>query len=170
MTANAQARYSAGAMIFHWVIAVAVIVNWRIVEAAEHLSGPDKGALMDNHKALGITILVLSIGRLLWRWTHPVAPLPATLAKWERVLARFVHLAFYVLLIGLPLGGWLAGSYVERGVDLFGIATLPPLPVGMNDAAALAEPDHSASGAIIAAISQKPRPVIIVVSPRLTPR
>ena len=110
-----------------------MIVNWRIVEAAEHLSGPDKGALMDNHKALGITILVLSIGRLLWRWTHPVAPLPATLAKWERVLARFVHLAFYVLLIGLPLGGWLAGSYVERGVDLFGIATLPPLPVGMNE-------------------------------------
>lgn len=131
-TTTSGRRYSVGAMIFHWVIAVAVIVNWRIVEAAEHLGDAEKAPLMANHKALGITILLLTIGRLLWRWTHPVPPLPSNLANWERVLARTVHVIFYVLLIGLPIGGWLAGSFFGLGVDVFGIFSLPALPVGEN--------------------------------------
>ena len=75
-TRNAR-RYSVGAMIFHWTIAVAVIVNWRIAEAAHHAEGAAKGAIFANHKALGILILVLTLGRLIWRWTHPVPPLPS---------------------------------------------------------------------------------------------
>ena len=132
MNATTARRYSTGAMIFHWVIAIAVIVNWRIVEAAEHLGDAEKAPLMGNHKALGITILLLTIGRLIWRWTHPVPPLPSNLAQWERTLARAVHVIFYVLLIGLPIGGWLAGSFFGKGVDVFGIFTLPALPVGEN--------------------------------------
>ncbi|QYU66362.1 cytochrome b/b6 domain-containing protein [Leptolyngbya sp. 15MV] len=127
MTTRAQQRYSTVAMTFHWVIAVAVIVNWRIVEAAEHAAPAEAGALMANHKALGITILVLSIGRLLWRFTHPAPPLPG--AGWERALARTVHVVFYVLLIGLPLGGWLAGSFARRGFEWFGLFDWPLLPV-----------------------------------------
>ena len=130
-TTNAR-RYSLGAMLFHWTIAVAVIVNWRIVEAAEHLADADKAPLMANHKALGITILILSVARLLWRWTHPVPPLPSDLANWERVLARSVHVIFYVLLIGLPLGGWLAGSFAGKDISYFGAFTIPALPVSEN--------------------------------------
>lgn len=137
MTDTATARrYSTGAMIFHWVIAFAVIVNWRIVENAEHLEGAARGASMGNHKALGITILALTIGRLLWRWTHPVPPLPSDLARWEAILARTVHIIFYVLLIGLPLGGWTANSLAGREIDMFGLFTIPPLPLGTNEEAA----------------------------------
>ncbi len=132
MTEAARNRYSTGAMIFHWTIAVAVIVNWRIVEAAEHAAGPDRGALMANHKALGIAILLLTVGRLLWRWTHPTPPLPSDLASWERILAKTVHVIFYVLLIALPLGGWFANSLNGREVDFFGLFTIPALPVGEN--------------------------------------
>ena len=125
-------RYSIGAMIFHWVIAVAVIVNWRIVENAEDLEGPARGAMMADHKALGILILLLTVGRLLWRWAHPVPPLPSDLAKWEAVLARSVHIIFYVLLIGLPLGGWIANSMAGREIDMFGMFTIAPLPLREN--------------------------------------
>ncbi len=126
-------RYSTGAMIFHWLIALAVIVNWRIAEAAEHASRVDAMQYFANHKALGITILLLTLGRLAWRWTHPVPPLPVDLARWEKVLARSVHIIFYVLLIGLPLGGWLANSFTGRTVEMFGLFTIPPLPVGENE-------------------------------------
>ena len=136
--ANAARRYSVGAMIFHWLIAVAVIVNWRIAEAAEHAQMPEKGEIFANHKALGILILLLTLGRLAWRWTHPVPPLPSDLAKWEATLARAVHVIFYVLLIGLPLGGWLANSLAGREIDMFGLFTIPPLPVGENAGAAKA--------------------------------
>lgn len=131
-----QARYSTGAMIFHWVIAVAVIVNWRIAESAHELEGPARGALMNNHKALGISILVLTVGRLLWRWTHKRPPLASHLAAWEKGLAKATHFIFYALLIGLPLGGWLANSYNGREIDFFGLFTIGALPVGQDKEAA----------------------------------
>ena len=134
MNDTAARRYSAGAMLFHWTIAIAVIWNWRIAEAAEDADMPEKIALFADHKALGITILLLTLGRLAWRWTHPVPPLPSDLAKWEAALARGVHILFYVLLIGLPLGGWLANSLTGRDIDFFGLFTIPPLPIGENEA------------------------------------
>ncbi|MBX7501752.1 cytochrome b [Qipengyuania sp. YG27] len=126
-------RYSAGAMLFHWAIAIAVIWNWRLAENAHHAGDKlQAAAIMGNHKALGITILALTVGRLFWRWTHPTPPLPATLAPWEAKLARGLHILFYVLLIGLPLGGWLANSLSGREIDFFGLFTIPALPVGEN--------------------------------------
>lgn len=133
MTDTAARRYSLGAMIFHWTIAVAVIWNWRLAENADHAADKAQAAaIMGDHKALGITILILSLGRLVWRLTHPVPPLPSDLKAWEAKLARAVHIIFYVLLIGLPIGGWLASSFYGQGVDVFGIFTLPALPVGEN--------------------------------------
>ena len=73
-------RYSTGAMVFHWVIAVLVIANWQIAERAEALDMPAKIEMFGYHKAVGIMILVLTLGRLLWRFTHPVPPLPATIS------------------------------------------------------------------------------------------
>lgn len=132
MSEQARSRYSTGAMIFHWVIAIMVIVNWRVAEAAEHAGKVEQAALIGNHKAIGITILVLTLGRLAWRLTHRVPPLPDTMAGWEKALARTVHVIFYVMLIALPLGGWLAGSFAGRDISYFGAFAIPPLPVGEN--------------------------------------
>lgn len=131
-TASAR-RYSIGAMIFHWVIAALVIMNWQIVERAHDLEGALRGEVMGYHKAWGIIILVLTLGRLAWRWTHPVPPLPADLKAWEAALARTVHVIFYVLLIGLPLGGWLANSLYGNPVNIFGLFEVPALPVSQNE-------------------------------------
>ena len=125
-------RYSTGAMVFHWVIAVLVIANWQIAERAEALDMPAKIEMFGYHKAVGIMILVLTLGRLLWRFTHPVPPLPATISGWEAALARTVHVVFYVLLIALPLGAWIANSLTGRSIDMFGLFTIPPLPLGEN--------------------------------------
>lgn len=125
-------RYSGVAMLFHWAIAIAVIVNWRIAEAGEHAEQAEKIAIMGTHKALGITILVLTLLRLVWRLMHRPPELASTLKPWERTLARTTHVAFYVLLIGLPLGGWLGQSFYGMGVDVFGLFTLPALPVSNN--------------------------------------
>lgn len=144
MTAAARNRYSTGAMIFHWLIALGVLANWRIAEAAEHATREQAGLWMGTHKAIGITILVLTLARLAWRLTHPVPPLPG--AAWERILARTVHVIFYVLLIGLPIGGWLASSYAGRGIDMFGLFDWPLLPLGQNREAAGSIMDLHAAG------------------------
>ena len=128
----ARRRYSGVAMLFHWAIAILVIMNWQIAERAHELKGPDAATVFGYHKAWGMLILALTLGRLAWRLTHPVPPLPARYATWERMLARTVHIIFYVLLIGLPLGAWYANSLGGKAVDFFGLFTIPALPVGQN--------------------------------------
>ena len=133
MIDNAQARYSTGAIVLHWLIAIAVIVNWRIAEAAEHAASKEaEAAIMMNHKALGITILVLTLARLAWRLTHKAPPMPSSIPAWQQTLARVVHVIFYVMLIGLPIGGWLGVSYFGSAVEWFGMFTVPVLPVGQD--------------------------------------
>lgn len=132
MAVKQGGRYSGVAMLLHWLIALLVIVNWQIAERAEHFNGPLRGEIMNYHKAWGITILVLTVIRLAWRLAHPTVVRTPGLKTWERWLAKTVHVAFYVLLIGLPLGGWLATSYMDRPVDYFGLFTVPELPVGSN--------------------------------------
>ena len=132
LTTTAKSRYSYGAMIFHWIIAVAVIWNWRLAENAHHVSSEEAGAIFADHKALGITILALTVGRILWRLTHKMPALPSNYATWEKVLARATHAIFYFLLIALPLAGWIANSLSGRSIDVFGLFTIPPLPVGQN--------------------------------------
>ena len=127
-----QARYSTGAIILHWLIAIAVIVNWRLAEAAEHLEGPAAAAYMNPHKALGITVLVLTAIRIAWRLMNPPPPMDPNYATWERMLAKTVHAIFYILLISIPLLGWIATSSFGRGIDMFGVFELFALPVA-ND-------------------------------------
>ena len=133
MTEQAGSKYSLVAMTFHWVIAIGVIWNWRIAEAAEHAATREEaGLIMADHKALGITILALTLGRLAWRLVHKVPPLPESYAGWEKAFARITHVIFYVLLVGLPIGGWLANSYFGNAIDWFGMFSIPALPVGEN--------------------------------------
>lgn len=119
-------------MLLHWAIAGLVIMNWQIAERAEDFEGPLRGEIMGYHKAWGMTILALTLIRLAWRLAHPTVLRTSNLKAWERALAKTVHVTFYVLLIGLPLGGWLANSLGGREVDFFGLFTIPALPVGTN--------------------------------------
>mgnify|MGYP000728179709 CR=1 FL=1 len=125
-------RYSGVAMAFHWAIAILVIMNWQIAERAGNLAGPTASAVWNYHKAWGITILALTLGRIAWKLAHPGPPFPAHYKPWERVLARTVHFTFYALLLALPLAGWLANSFNGRTIDFFGLFTIPALPVGAN--------------------------------------
>ncbi|ANY21224.1 hypothetical protein A6F68_02734 [Tsuneonella dongtanensis] len=146
MQAERGTRYSGVAMLLHWVIAILVIMNWQIAERAEGLDGPLRGEVMGYHKAWGITILVLTLARLAWRLSHKPPALASTLKAWERALARTTHTIFYVLLIGLPLGGWLANSLAGRPLSYFGLFNIPGFPVGENKELAGAIFDAHAAG------------------------
>lgn len=119
-------------MILHWVIAIAVIANWRIAEAAEKLPEAERGDVMAWHFAIGMSILVATVLRIVWRLVHRPPPLAAHLAAWERAFARTVHAIFYILLIGLPLLGWIGLSGYKLPVDMFGVVW-PALPVGFGE-------------------------------------
>jgi cytochrome b561/polyisoprenoid-binding protein YceI len=129
-------RYSTVAIILHWVIAAAIvlqiILGWRMGGQPT----PERFAVFQLHKSVGITILLLSLVRLGWRLANPPPPLPAHLPRWEARLSRIVHVGFYVIMIGMPLTGWLTVSTSRIAVPtlLYGTIPWPHVP-GVADLA-----------------------------------
>ena len=135
-SARPASRYSTGAIVFHWLIAALIVFNFVAAWVAEDMSKADAMKVMGNHKAIGITILILSIGRILWRLTHRPPPFPVTMQPWEMLLARITHGLFYFLMIGIPLAGWVFHSLYSGGapVGFFGLFEYPGLPFAKDPA------------------------------------
>jgi cytochrome b561/polyisoprenoid-binding protein YceI len=123
-------RYSTVAIVLHWLIAAAIVfqvmLGWRM--GGPHT--PQGFAITQLHKSIGITVLILSLARLGWRLANPPPPAPPTLAGWERVLSTAVHIGFYVIMIGMPLTGWLmvSASRLHIPTLLYGTIPWPDLP------------------------------------------
>ncbi|MEN9874468.1 MAG: hypothetical protein RL186_1365 [Pseudomonadota bacterium] len=126
-----KSSYSAVAIALHWLIAAAIILQilggWQM----EELKGPDKFAAFQNHKSLGLTILLLSLLRLGWRLTHKPPALPPEMKAWEVAAAKATHIGFYVLMIGIPLGGWVIVSTAPYSIATlwWGLFEWPNLPL-----------------------------------------
>jgi cytochrome b561 len=108
---------------------VALVLTQFVLAAIfeEMEKGPAKGDMIGTHKAVGITVLVLAALRLAWRFTNPVPVLPATTRNYERVLSRIAHTLLYILLVSMPLSGWMMSSAGGRTVSYFGLFDLPNL-------------------------------------------
>lgn len=140
-------RYSTVAIALHWMLAVLLV---SMVAFGNYMDGLREGLMTGEstlqevqfaynmHKTTGLFVLVLSLGRLGWRLTHPVPGMPDHMAAWEKFAATATHWLFYVLMIGLPIGGWLAASASPFPTLLFNSSdmVLPKLPVPQDQALA----------------------------------
>jgi len=124
-----MARYTKVAIMLHWIIAILVIANIGLAELTEDLAREARGPYMNVHKAFGITVLLLTLARIAWRLGHKPPPLPTAMPAWQKAAARISHFAFYVLLLALPLSGWLWMSTYPAPVSYFGLFEVPVLPV-----------------------------------------
>lgn len=120
--------YSTTAIVIHWLTAaalsLAIALGWRMREAG----GAERDSVLAVHMSIGISILLLTLLRMTWRMTHrpPAMPVPAA----ERWAAQIAHTIFYVLLIAVPLLGWLnlSTSSVVESNRLFGVVPWPNIP------------------------------------------
>lgn len=126
MTASSPAsRYTAVAVGLHWAMAGLILfmiwLGWNM---------DDNEARYQLHKSVGITLLFLTIARIAWRLLNPPPPEPATLKPWEEKLSHFVHIAFYALMVIIPLAGWLLVSISPFQIStvLYGAVDWPHLP------------------------------------------
>lgn len=139
-------RYSRVASWLHWLIGIAVIANIGLAMLTEDMPKETHRAAMGIHKALGITILALTVLRILWRLGHRPPPLPAKMQGWERALTKTVHFLFYALLILLPLSGWLWMSSADRPIDFFGLLTIPSITTPSKALADVMHESHEILG------------------------
>ena len=129
-----QVRYSTGAIVLHWLLALALAFQIALGFAMPH-AGPHSFVPMQLHKSVGIAILLLTLVRLGWRLAH--RPPGAVEGGWAAVAARLVHWAFYAVLVLGPLTGWIIVSTAPLHVPtmLFGLVPWPhlPLPPSLNE-------------------------------------
>ncbi len=133
-----HSRYSRMAIALHWIIALAIIGQFIGMEYGESLpkGDPSLGTLYMLHKSTGITILALTILRLAIRLKRGFLPLPIHMAGWEVFLARATHVGFYLMMLLMPLSGWIFSVSAKRGLDWFGLFPVPVLPLeGLKDIA-----------------------------------
>jgi cytochrome b561 len=121
-------RYSKPAVVLHWLVALLIFVAFPLgVYMHELPLSPDKLKLYSYHKWIGITLLLLVAMRVGWRLTHTPPPLPAGIAAWQRHASAVVHGLLYVLMIAIPLSGWLMSSAKGFQTVWFGVLPLPDL-------------------------------------------
>jgi cytochrome b561/polyisoprenoid-binding protein YceI len=129
-TAMPNPRYTTVAITLHWLIALAIIgmiaLGWYMGDVEDRGT---RFALIQLHKSIGITILLLSVSRIAWRLMNPPPaepPMPAL----QAAAAKFVHVAFYVLIIVMPLTGWImvSASATGIGTKLFTLIPWPHIP------------------------------------------
>jgi cytochrome b561 len=125
---NGRERFGAGTRLLHWTMAAGLLATLPI--GLWIANAPPSLALIPwfgVHKTIGITLLALVLLRLAWhRITPPPGPIPGG-PPWADRLARATHRAFYVLLIAVPLAGWVGSSATGIDTVVFGRWTLPAL-------------------------------------------
>ena len=128
-------RYTAVAILLHWLIALgilALIVIGLLMTQFQSTIGPmETFSLFQLHKSIGITVLLLAVIRILWRFTHKPPALPADMKPVEKHAAHGLHWLLYILMLGLPLTGWavVSSSPFNLPTVLYHLVPWPDLPV-----------------------------------------
>lgn len=120
--------YTGLAKGLHWLMAIMIFGMLALGLYMHELPfSPQKLQLYSWHKWAGVTIFMLVWVRLAWRITHPPPPLPAGMSVRMRRAAQFGHAVLYVLMMMIPVSGWLMSSSLGVPTVWFGILPLPDL-------------------------------------------
>jgi cytochrome b561 len=121
-------RYSSPAIALHWLVALLIFVTFPLgLYMVELPLSPTKLKLYSYHKWIGITVLMLVAIRVSWRLTHTPPPLPSSVAGWQRRASAALHGLLYLLMIAIPLSGWLMSSAKGFQTVWLGVLPLPDL-------------------------------------------
>jgi cytochrome b561 len=125
---NTQTHYGSVAQAAHWLTALLLIGSFSLGFYMHDLPvSPARVRLFAYHKWLGVTIFMLVTLRLAWRLWSPPPPLPDTMPAWEKRAAEISHRLLYLLVLAVPLSGWLMSSAKGFQTVLFGILPIPDL-------------------------------------------
>lgn len=126
--ASASSKYTGIARSLHWLMAVLILGLLALGLYMHELPlSPQKLQLYSWHKWAGVTVFLLVWLRLAWRITHPAPPLPASTPPLVRRIAGAGHAALYLLMILIPLSGWLMSSAKGFQTVWFGVVPIPDL-------------------------------------------
>jgi cytochrome b561 len=118
--------YTRTAITLHWMIFITVLGGWALGQYMVGLPfSPQKLRYVSWHKWIGVTTFIFTVLRLAWRVYRPAPPLPATMTALQRRAAALTHALLYVLVIVIPISGWLFSSASGVPTVYLGLIQLP---------------------------------------------
>ena len=131
---NTSDRFGVVAKAFHWLTLILLVGSFTLAMMLMELPlSPRKLQLYSWHKWVGVTVFLLTILRLGWRFANPVPQPPARMPRWLRRLASLSHAALYAILIIMPLTGWVMSSALNLPLVYLGLIYVPS-PFGVDAA------------------------------------
>jgi len=126
-------HYPATSKLLHWLVAVCVLMTAPVAIAMTRIDkGPTQDALYNLHKSLGVLILLLMVLRLINRLAAGALAPEAAIEPWQKTVSSIVHTSLYVLLLAMPVVGYIANSAYGAPTPFFGLFELPGI-VGKNE-------------------------------------
>ncbi|MBI5918806.1 MAG: cytochrome b [Nitrosomonadales bacterium] len=121
-------RYTRTAMTLHWLMALLIFAAFPLgVYMHELPLSPTKLQLYSYHKWIGVTLLGLIVLRIVWRLRHAPPPLPEQMPDWQKRASAATHHLLYLLLVAVPMSGWLMSSAKGFQTVWLGVLPLPDL-------------------------------------------
>ena len=146
---NNNTKYTNVAIALHWLIGIAIlfmfILGWFMTELPKESAKTtsfdlfnlglmtwevakeesSRAFYFNLHKSIGLTILMLIVLRMYWRFTHRPPTFLNSMKLWEKRLAKATHHALYLLMFLIPLSGIIMSAGSKYGIKWFGIKVLP---------------------------------------------
>lgn len=128
MLKNTQTTYGFATKSLHWVMAALFIAMFTVAYIMTSL--PKTRfilSLYDLHKATGILLFILFVIRLAWRYINLQPDLPDSIPAWQRFSASANIVLLYMLMLSMPLTGFLTSTLGGHQITFYHLATLDPL-------------------------------------------
>ena len=123
-----KSAYTSTAKVLHWLMALMFFGLLALGFYMHELPlSPEKLQFYSWHKWAGVTVFLLVLFRLFWRVTHRPPALPDSMPRLMQLAAHAGHLLLYVLMIAIPLSGWLMSSAKGFQTVWFGVLPIPDL-------------------------------------------
>lgn len=142
---NNKTRFSLPSIALHWLMLVLLVAVYLCMELTDNFpKGSDtRAALKTWHYMLGLSVFVLVWFRLAINLRSNKPAITPTPPAWQIQLAQLMKIGLYVLMIGMPLLGWLILSAKGQVIPFFGLQ-LPALIAENKDTASLIKDIHEA--------------------------
>ena len=120
--------YDGQAKALHWLVVALLSFQFITALLLPHIKVDTiPNTIVNLHFSFGIVIFSVMVVRWLHRCLRPVAVAPGGASTLERLLARAMHISFYVILMIGPFLGWASASAHNVPVSLFGLFELPAI-------------------------------------------
>lgn len=104
---SSPTQYGSVAVTMHWLSAIFILAMLGSgFRAASMTESAAKEAILMFHVPLGVLILLLTLFRLFWWWRIDRKPAPVSGdPAWQTMSAKAIHVAFYIVLLGMVVSG-----------------------------------------------------------------